>query len=309
MTFLRNFLAYCNERFPPVGNVLLILSYYSSNQFLATALTHRGATMHYDVWSLLGMLMIVSFFFHIRVFDEHKDYEDDCRHYPNRVLQSGRITLRHLKIAGAIAIGMEAAIAAARGTAPLLAWLVAFGYSLLMLKEFFAPEALKKRFLLYATSHMLIMPLLALLVFSFTTRRWPWEAPGWFWVYAFVGFFVTFNWEVSRKIRAPEEEIDGVDSYTKMFGTHGAAYIVLLIRVIDTALVAAVGWHLGFSRWFYLALIGLYGVCLVGFFQYRMRPSPKTAKMMEVYAGMYMIAFDLLVAIGLGHKFGVRIDS
>src|SRR5215212_9093910 len=168
-----------------------------------------------------------------------------------------------------------------------------------MLKEFFAPAALKRYFLLYATSHMLIMPLLALTVFSSATKRWPWEAPPWFWVYAFVGFFVTFNWEVSRKIRAPEQEIDGVDSYTKIFGTFGAAYVVLLIRAIDTALVAAVGRHLEFAPWFYIALAALYGVCLFGFAQYRMHPTPRHAKMMEVYAGMYMIVFDFLVALSL----------
>lgn len=303
--FPRRFAAYLNERFPPIANVLLILTYYSSNQFLATALTKPGAVMHYDRWSVLGMVMLVCFFFHVRVFDEHKDYEEDCRHYPNRILQRGLVTLRQLRIAGGIAIALECVIAASRGPEAFVAWLIAFGFTLVMLKEFFAREILKRHFLLYATTHMLLMPLLALLVFSFATQRWPWEAPPWFWVYAFVGFFVTFNWEVSRKIRAPEEEIEGVDSYTKIFGTFGAAYVVLVIRAIDTGLVAAVGWHLQFSAWFYLALVILYAVCLAGFFQYRFAPTPRHAKRMEIYAGMYMIVFDLLVAVALGRKFGV----
>jgi 4-hydroxybenzoate polyprenyltransferase len=307
VSFARNFLAYLSERFPPIANVLLILAYFSSNQFLAIALTTPGAPMHYDRWSFVGMLMMVCFFFHIRVFDEHKDYEEDCRHYPHRVLQSGRITLRHLKIAGAVAIATEIVICALRGPHALAAWGLAMAFSLVMLKEFFVPEFLKRHFLLYATSHMLLMPLLALLVFSFATKRWPWEAPPWFWLYAFVGFFVTFNWEVSRKIRAPEQELEGVDSYTKVFGTFGAAYVVLIIRLIDTAMVAAVGHHLGFSRWFYVALVVLYAICFIGFLQYRTRPTPRHAKMMEVYAGMYMIVFDLLVAVELGRKFGVHI--
>ncbi|HYO75742.1 MAG TPA: UbiA family prenyltransferase [Thermoanaerobaculia bacterium] len=305
MTLARNFLAYLNERFPPIANVLLILTYYSSNQFLAIVLTRPGEAMHYDRWSFLGMLMLVCFFFHIRVFDEHKDYEEDCRHYPHRVLQSGRITLRHLKIAVAIAIAIQLAVVIARGPQVFTAWAIAFAFTLLMLREFFAAAFLKRHFILYATSHMLIMPLLSLLVFSFATRRWPWEAPAWFWVYAFVGFFVTFNWEVSRKIRAPEQEVEGVESYTKIFGTFGAAYVVLAIRAIDTALVAAVGHHLGASNWFYIALLALYAVCLAGFFQYRFRPTPRHAKMMEVYAGMYMIVFDLLVAVELGRRYGL----
>ncbi len=305
-SFIRRFFAYLNERFPPLGNVLLILTYFSSNQFLATALTTPGRPMHYDRWSLLGMLMLVCFFFHIRVFDEHKDYEDDCRHYPQRILQRGLVTLRQLKIAAAIAIATQIVIAAARGPQAFTAWAIAFGFTLLMLREFFVPEFLKRHFLLYAVSHMLVMPLLALLVFSFVTRRWPWEAPPWFCLYAFVGFFVTFNWEVSRKIRAPEDEIEGVDSYTKIFGLFGAAYVVLAIRAIDTGLVAAVGHHLGVSAWFYAALLALYLVCLAGFFQYRFRPTRRHAKMMEIYASAYMIVFDFLVAVELARKYGVH---
>jgi 4-hydroxybenzoate polyprenyltransferase len=179
-------------------------------------------------------------------------------------------------------------------------------YSLLLLKEFFVRQWLKRHFLIYAGSHMLIMPFFALVIYSFATGRWFWTAPGWFWVYSFVGFFVTLNWEISRKIRAPEDEIDGVETYTKVFGTYGAAYAVLLVRMIDTGMVALVGWHLGLTPWFYLALIVLYAVCLNGFFQFRFHTSPKTAKRMELYAGMYIIAFDLILALEIGRKLGLH---
>lgn len=305
--FPRRLAAYLAERFPVLGHGVLILAYYSSNQFLARTLTEPGRPMHYDWTTLLGAVTLFCFFFHLRVFDEHKDYAEDLVHYPQRVLQSGLITLRHLKILGGAAIALELILSALRGPAALAAWALAFGFSLLMLKEFFVRDWLKRHFLVYATSHMLLMPLLSLMVFSFATGRWPWDAPGWFWVYAWVGFFVTFNWEVSRKIRAPEDEIEGVETYTRLFGTYGAAWIVLLIRVIDTALVALVGWHLGLAPWFYAALILLFAVCLVGFYQYRYHTNRKTAKRMEVYAGMYIIAFDLILAAAIAAKFGVEL--
>jgi 4-hydroxybenzoate polyprenyltransferase len=176
-----------------------------------------------------------------------------------------------------------------------------------MLKEFFVRDWLKRHFLVYATTHMLLMPLLSLMVFSFATGRWPWEAPGWYLVYAWVGFFVTFNWEVSRKIRAPEDEREGVETYTRIFGTYGAAYIVLAIRVVDTALVILVGRHLGLPRWFDAALVALFLVTLIGFFQYRFQTSRKTAKRMETYAGMYIIAFDLILAAAIGGMYGVEL--
>ena len=295
--FVRRFAAYLMERFHPIGNILLIVSYYSSNQFLAHVLNTPGEPMSYSWRSLAGALIVLCMFFHLRVFDEHKDYADDCQFFPERVLQRGLVTLRDLRIAGGIALALELVVGAILGFAALIAILVAIGFSLLMLKEFFARRWLRRHFLLYATSHMLIMPLFAMVVFSTATGRYLWEAPALYWFYAFVGFFVTFNWEISRKIRAPEDERDGVDSYTRVFGTHGAAYAVLLVRVIDTAMVAWVGHNIGASPWFYAALVVLFGVCLVGFADYRLHTNRRTAKRMEHYAAMYIVAFDLTLAI------------
>jgi 4-hydroxybenzoate polyprenyltransferase len=303
----RRLRAYLAERFPLLGNVLLILAYTSSNLFLARVLTEPGRAVHYDLSSVLAAFTLLGFFFHLRVFDEHKDFLDDLRHYPDRVLQRGLVTLDQLKVLGAAALLLEIVLTVLRGPAAFTAWVAAFGFSVLMLKEFFAGEWLKRHFLLYATSHMLVMPLLSLMIFSFATGRWPWQAPPWYWVYAWVGFFVTFNWEVSRKIRAPEDEIEGVETYTRIFGTYGAAWVVLLIRVVDTALVALVGWHLGLSPWFYGALTALFLVCLAGFFQYRFHTSRKTAKRMEIYAGMYILAFDLILAVEIARRYGMHI--
>ena len=297
--------AYLAERFPLLGHGVLIVSYYSSNQFLAQVLTHPDRPVRYGAHSLLGAITVFCIFFHLRVFDEHKDYDDDSRHYPERVLQRGLITLRDLKLLGSVSITVELVLAAVRGPAALIAVLITLGFSFLMLKEFFVPRWLKRHFLFYAASHMLIMPLLALTIYSFTTLRYPWQAPGWFWFYAFVGFFVTFNWEVSRKIRAPEEEITGVDSYSKIFGVYGAAWVVVAIRVVDTAMVSLVGYHLKLSVWFYIALLMLFLVCLYGFLQFRLDTNPRTAKRMETYAGMYIIAFDLILAVEIVRRYGL----
>ncbi len=231
-----------------LANGLLIFSFYSSNQFLAHALSRPGEPMRYDFSSLCGFLTILCFFLHTRIFDDHKDYAADSRFFPDRVLQRGVVTLGELKFLAALAIVLEFACAIVCGPAALVALSVAFAFSLLMLKEFFVADWLKKRFLLYASVHMLIMPLLAMTVWSFATKQYFWEIPLWYWLYSMVSFFLAFNWEVSRKIRVPEEEIEGVDSYTRLFGTYGAAYLVLLIRVIDTGLVTLVALHLGSER-------------------------------------------------------------
>jgi 4-hydroxybenzoate polyprenyltransferase len=299
--------AYLAERFPPARYGLLIASYYSSNQFLAQALAWPGEPVRYDAGSLLGAATLLCVFFHLRVIDDLKDYVDDCRHYPDRVLQQGIIALGTLRGLAGVAVCVEVLLGALRGWPALVAVLMVLGFSLLMRREFFLREWLRRHFLAYVTSHMLVIPLLALLVFSFTLRRYPWEAPGWFWVYAVVGFFVALNWEISRKIRAPEQEIEGVDSYTKRFGTHGAAYVVVAVRVADTALVALVGHHLGLGGWFYGVLVALFLACLIGFVQYRLGPSPATARRMELYAGLYILAFDVTLAAAIAGHVDLRL--
>jgi 4-hydroxybenzoate polyprenyltransferase len=298
--------AYLRERFPLVGHVLLIISYYSSNQFLAKVLTQPDAPMQYTPRSALGALTLLFFFFHLRVFDEHKDFEDDSRFHPERVLQRGVLTLSDLRRLAALAIVGEVILAITAGRAALTGLSIAFAFSLLMLKEFFAHDWLKRHFIVYATSHMLLMPLLSLMVFSFATGRMPWDAPPVFWLYAFVGFFVTFNVEVSRKIRAPEDEVEGLDSYSKIFGTYGAAGIVLGLRFIDTTLVSIVGYRIGAGAWFYVALALLFVVTLGAFFQFRFRTSTRTAKALERNAGLYLIAFDLILAAELIRMHGFR---
>ncbi len=298
--------AYMRERFPLFGHVLLIISYFSSNQFLAKVLVNPGEPMRYTAQSLLGALTLLLFFWHLRIFDEHKDFAEDSRFHSHRVLQRGVITLAELRILAAIAIAAEFALAAAAGVAAMTGLAMAFAFSLLMLKEFFAAAWLKRHFLVYATSHMLLMPLLSLMVFSFATRQMPWRAPPVFWVYAFVGFFVTFNVEVSRKIRAPEDEVEGLDSYSKIFGTYGAAWIVLGLRLIDTTLVSFVGHAIGVSPWFYVAVGALFLMTLGTFIRFRTHTSTASAKALERNAGLYLIAFDLILAIELVRMHGFR---
>lgn len=300
---------YLAERFPVIAHGLLILSFYSSNQFLAHALTEPGHPMRYDLSSLLGSITMFLLFLQLRVFDDHKDYARDCQHYPDRLLSRGIVTLVDLKWLAVLTLLGQFCCALLRGPAALAAVATVNVFSFLMLKEFFAGEFLQKRFLLYASTHMLIIPLMAMMVFSFATDRFPWEAPLWYWVYSTVGYFVAFNWEISRKIRTPGEEVEGIDSYTKRFGTYGAAYAVLLIRLIDTALVCLVASHLGMSSWFYILVLGLFLVCMIGFVQYRFQTSPATARRMMTYASFYIVAFDLALAVELGRTYGVTLGG
>ena len=120
-----------------------------------------------------------------------------------------------------------------------------------MLHEFFIRDWLRSHFIIYAISHMLIMPMMTATIFSFTMQRPFWEAPWLFWAYAAADFFAFANWEISRKIRLPEDELEGVSSYSKEFGMFTAGYVVLGLRVLNTILAWIVGIYLNLGTFYY----------------------------------------------------------
>src|SRR5215471_10239683 len=158
--FIQRFFAWINERFP-LGNAVLFLVIYAAGLLWGRLLTHDGRLL-LSLADVPGFFGFWAFFLMLRVFDEHKDYELDLRNHPQRVLQSGLITLGHLKVVGAIAIAVQLAVSllADRGFGPTTrVWLVVMAWSALMAREFFVGEWLGKRLVLYALSHMVVLPL------------------------------------------------------------------------------------------------------------------------------------------------------
>jgi len=297
--------AYLGERFPPLGHGLIVIAYYASNHSVASALATPSEPVTLGLNALAGAVTVFLFFFHLRMFDEHKDREDDDTFHAERVLQRGVVTLRELRTVGIAGIGLEFVLAALCGPAALVSLAIAFVYSLLMLREFFVREWLKRHFVVYALSHMLVMPLLAAVVLGFATGLHIWQAPPWFWAFAAFGFLAGLNFEVSRKMKAPEDEVDGVDSYTKILGTFTAAYAVLVLRALDVAIAAAVGTRLGVGKWFYAVLAVALLVCVASVVAFRTRLSPRTAKGMETWSVLLLLLLNLSMAFAVCARLGI----
>lgn len=297
--FSKRLWAYLRERFPLQSHLCMVFIYFLANQFLAQVLGDPGKALRVGWFSLLGMAFLFCIFFHLRVFDEHKDYDDDCRHYPDRILSRGLITLRHLKILGGAAIGLELICSFVSGWPAVVAVVATVFFSWVMLHEFFIAKWLRAHFIIYAISHMLIMPLMTATIFSFTMQRPFWEAPWLFWAYAAADFFAFANWEISRKIRLPEDEIEGVSSYSREFGMFAAGWVVLGLRILNTALAWIVGIYLKLGTFYYAGLLVLFVITLVGLLRFRLNPTRKTAKDLEAYGGGYIILFYFVLAAEL----------
>lgn len=291
--------AYIAERFPLHSHLCMVVIYFLANQFLAQVLGNPDEPLRVGWFTALGMLFLLCIFFHLRVFDEHKDYDDDLKHYPERILSKGIVTLKDLKILGSIAIGVEIICAAVSGWSAVVAVSITIIFSWIMLHEFFVRKWLKAHFIIYAISHMLIMPLMTATIFSFTMRRPFWEAPFLFWAYAAADFFAFANWEISRKIKLEEDEIDGVSSYSKELGLYTAGYVVLALRIINTVIAWFVGIYLELGIFYYIGLIVLFLLTLYGLLRFRFNTNRKTAKDLEAYGGSYIILFYFILAAEL----------
>jgi len=106
--WIQRFMAWIHERFPLPNALLFFILYLTTVAVVYDSSTGDIFNLGRDV---LGCLVTWSFFLLLRIFDEHKDYELDCQNHPQRVLQSGLITLNHLKIVGAVIITLEVAYA------------------------------------------------------------------------------------------------------------------------------------------------------------------------------------------------------
>ena len=193
-----------------------------------------------DARVALAFLACWAFFLLLRILDEHKDQADDARHYPDRALSRGLVTLRQLRgvAAAALALTLAASLGADRGLGRSSGlWLLVMGYLSLMTAEFFARAWLRRRPFVYALSHMAVMPL----VFAWLAalgaggvRPGPLVAGG-----ALLAFLLGLAVELVRKTRGPEEERPDLDSYSRVFGVRRAPLVTLGVLVAGLAVEGA----------------------------------------------------------------------
>ena len=255
--------AWMDERFP-FKNALLFFILY-----LTSAVVARSAFDSAIEVSLLDVVACVvtwSLFLVIRIFDEHKDYALDVINHPQRVLQSGLITLKHLKMLGVVAVIAQLLFSIysdgfAFGGATI-SYLIMFTYLCLMGAEFFCGEWLEKRLTIYAFSHMLIMPLIVYWLANLAVPNVVLNES--LMVMMLLAFISGFCFEITRKTKGIEEERDTVDSYSKIFGTKGSAYIVMLLVSMMLLAQGALLFVLDVSYivWFLMPLVLMYGVAI-----------------------------------------------
>ena len=200
--FFNKWSTYQKERFPLGIYSLLILT-----------LTLAAATIAHNYYSVVeAFLMALGIFMLLRIADEFKDYEDDCKYRAYRAVPRGLITLKELGILGVIIVFIEFLLAYQTQTLFSFAFLLL--YFAFMSREFFMASWLKKHPKIYLFSHMMIMPIIAFVVVSAQGGFLADGLTNFMWLAFFNGLVL----EVGRKIRQKEEEEEGVETYSFLWG-------------------------------------------------------------------------------------------
>lgn len=290
------FWIYQAERFPILGHGLLIAA-FSFSAISFSMLLREELSWPRPETILVGFVSAFLFFLQLRLADEFKDFEEDARYRPYRPVPRGLVSLRELAVLGILTGFIQLVLAAWLEPTLIVLLLLVWAYLALMSKEFFIGDWLKAHPFTYMWSHMLIVPLIDLY-----TTACDWLAAGsqaphaglaWFLIASFFNGMVI---ELGRKIRAPQDEEVGVETYTALWGRRKAvlAWLGALLLTAISAWLAA--WEIGFAGPAGGLLFILLSLALVTAVRFWQIPLTRRAKAIETVSGLWTI----LMYLGIG---------
>jgi len=274
---------FLKERFPLQTHLPMIFLFTGAHAALAGLVT--------GLQSLILGVVLLLFFFRMRLFDEIKDYAVDLKLHPDRPLPRGVLQVIQVKRAIVICLILEIFLVAMNvKLVPVL--LVAQGYSLLMYKEFFIGRWLRPHLTTYAVTHTVVVVLLSLLASCFFQNLLPSELSIREVLLAISCWGVFNVFEFGRKTYATSEELLGVASYSKVWGHAGAFALNLSQALLG---LWAMGYAFPFTQEMWLCGLGIVvALVLTGIF-YLLSDTPVASR---IYRGMSGLSIVLMLALG-----------
>ena len=280
---------YLNERFPLGPYVVLVALFFGSAVLVARDMAALPPLPPPLAW--LGAPVTLLVFFHLRVFDEHKDHGQDQHTHPDRLLSRGVVTLPLLARLGLGAILIQGALSALVGLPALLWWAATLLFTVLMRYEFGIGERLNQSMLLYAVTHNPVVGLLAM--YGYACSGASFQAV--FLLYVAAVSLGSLGFELGRKINLPGEEVAGVDSYSSVYGRQTAGRILMGIEAGAALCAGAVVVLVASAAWQGAAGLLLIGAGL-GMGLREARPG-RTAKQVERSSSLVLLV--CLLAMGV----------
>lgn len=246
-SILRNFWQYLKERFPFVPLFL-----YSFTTMLAISFQFGRV----DLLKVIILTIIyLLFFFHLRVMDEFKDFLYDKNNHEDRPVQRGFVSLDFIKKIGLLNMVLMLFLAYSVSSACcFFIFLITIGYTGLMYKEFFVPDFLRTRMVLYLFSHQIVMlPLFLFFYSAFNNSVWLITDPSRLSLFIYTIIPVLLI-EIGRKLehRYSKTGKETNDTYVFIWGERKSIQVFSLIILISGILSLYI---FGFGFYYSLAVI------------------------------------------------------
>lgn len=283
---------YQKERFPLAGHGLLVTAF----SFSAVAYSRicRGAD-GFVAWKtfLLGIFTTVSLFLLVRIFDEFKDAREDALYRKELPVPRGLVSLKELRNIGIIIVSLQILLNGIFFPEMLLLYGMALGYLLLMSREFFVADWLKRHQFWYVVSHMLIIPLIDIYASGLDWMLEGVSAPAGLLFFFAVSFMSGIVLEIGRKIKAPEQESEGVLTYSAMLGPVKSVLLWLGTLTLSLVLSITAAIYAGYGITGTVVLSLIYVLCCIPALSYLKYKSPKSGKLVEGASAAWTIAMYL----------------
>jgi 4-hydroxybenzoate polyprenyltransferase len=293
MHLLRRLYIYQKERFPLAVHGLLIAAF--SFSAIAYSRLCRGETHFIPLPDYLACFFTnLTLFFLLRVADEYKDHADDTAMRPYLPVARGLVSLKELRNTGALLFGLALLLNIAAFPALLPFFAATMGYLALMRYEFFAGGWLKRHMGVYMFSHMFIIPLADMYASAYDWRLSGVAPPGgllWFFAVSYLNGIVL---EMGRKIRVPEAEEPGVQTYTRIWGPRKGPAIWLVMLALNFCVAWIAARHARHPGYVFISLAVLVSLALLPGILFLIRPRQLLSKWIEgislIWAlGMYLL--------------------
>ena len=293
-SLFKRFLIYQQERYPFLAYLFLIGSF--SFSAIAYSRICRDLTMFVTADKFLVCIFnTITLFFILRIVDEFKDKEDDQKYRSYLPVPRGLISLTELKYIGIFTFVLQVVITFIFFPQMVLLLAVIYLYLFLMTKEFFVKTWLKRNQFWYVTSHMLIIPLVDVFASGFDWLLENEQAPTGLLFFFAVSFMNGIVLEIGRKIKAPENEENGVLSYTFQLGTKRAVFLWLTVLLLTLFLAFFACQYARHSTDTYVALTFIFAICSVPAILFLAQQNKRNSKLIEYSSALWTFSMYLLL--------------
>jgi len=293
---------YQRERFPLLGHGPLVAAFSFSAVAYSSLLRGELVLPALTTW-LVAFITSLVFFLQLRIADEFKDFAEDSRYRPYRPVPRGLVTLRQLGVIGSVLAVIQLVLAFCLYWPLIFVLIVTWVYLALMSHEFFVRDWLKARPITYMWTHMLIMPLIDFYATAcdwlVASGQWSLAAvpDGLYW-FLIVSFFNGIVIEIGRKIRAPQDEEEGVKTYSMLWGRGWAVLLWLGALIVTATCAGLAAWQIDFFRPVVLVLLILLSMALFAGWHFLKHLTAGAGKRFELIAALWTLCMYLSLGAG-----------